>query len=113
MKKVYAPHLAVIRESIAAIEQYRPIDEATFTASGLLQGAVLMRLQVIGEHQARMWHIDEERFAAAAENSWYQLIGLRNIISHGYETIDQTGIWQMISIELPALSASLDSLTDE
>jgi uncharacterized protein with HEPN domain len=42
MKKVYAPYFAVIRESIAAIETYRPADEKTFLASPLLQDAVLM-----------------------------------------------------------------------
>jgi len=48
MNKVYAPHLVVIRESIAAIEAYRPADQATFLASPVIQDAVLMRLQVIG-----------------------------------------------------------------
>lgn len=112
MRKVYAPHIAIIRESIAAVEQYGPADEDAFLASPMLQDAVRMRLQVIGENLARMRRIDEETFAAAADDSWFQLIGLRNVISHGYEAIDQATIWRMIADELPALAASLDAVAE-
>jgi len=71
-----------------------------------------MRLQVIGENLARMRRIDEERIAAVADDSWIQLIGLRNVISHGYETIDQARIWRMIAEGRPALRKSLDAVAD-
>jgi hypothetical protein len=54
VKKVYAPYLTVIQESIAAVESYRPVDKETFLASPVLQDALLMRLQVIGENLAQM-----------------------------------------------------------
>ena len=108
MTKVYAPHLIIIRESLAAIDQYRPADKAAFLADAIVRDAVLMRLQVIGEHLSRMRHIDEERFAEIADPTWYQVIGLRNVISHGYEKIDPERIWHIISAELPALENSLD-----
>lgn len=113
MIKVYAPHIAIIRESIAAVESYRPAEKAAFLADPIVRDAVLMRLQVMGEHLARIRHIDEDAFAETADPSWYKIIGLRNIISHGYETIDWDLVWQMISTELPTLRASLDALTDE
>lgn len=113
MRKVYAPHIAVIRDSIAAIHGYLPAQPDAFRSNPMLQDAVLMRLQVIGEHLARMRQIDEERFASAATDAWYQLIGLRNLISHGYETIEPDRIWQMVRTELPALRASLDAATDD
>lgn len=112
MKKAYEAHVTIIREAIAAIEAYRPADEEAFLASPVLQDAILMRLQVIGEHIASMRRLDEDHFAKMADISWYQLIGLRNVISHGYETIDQAQIWQMITSELPTLSETLDVLED-
>lgn len=112
MRKAYEAHVTIIREAIAAIEAYRPADEEAFFASPMLQDAILMRLQVIGEHIASMRRLDEDHFAEVADISWYQLIGLRNIISHGYETIDQAQIWQMIISELPTLSATLEVLKD-
>jgi uncharacterized protein with HEPN domain len=111
MTKVFAPHIELIRESIAAIIAYRPADRETFLANPLIQDAILMRLQVIGEHLARMRRIDEERFVQAADESWFQIIGLRNIISHGYESVDYKKIWRMISEDLPAFTASLDQLS--
>jgi uncharacterized protein with HEPN domain len=113
MKKAYAPHIAIIRASIVAIESYRPADRETFLASAVLGDAVLMRLQVIGEHLARIRRIDEEYFDAIADRNWYRVIGLRNIISHGYETIDQVQIWRIISTELASLESSLRNFTED
>lgn len=53
----------------------------------MVQDAILIRLQEIGENLSRMRHLDDEAFAAAADDSWIQLNGLRNIISHGYHEI--------------------------
>lgn len=113
MKKAYAPHLDVIRESITAIAGYQPTDKEAFLASAVTQDAVLMRLQVIGEHLSRMRRLDEERFAEVADDAWFQRIGLRNVISHGYETIDRERIWQMMTDDLPDLQTSLAIFTDE
>jgi uncharacterized protein with HEPN domain len=112
MKKSYAPHLLIIRDSIAAIERYRPTDKAAFLADTLAQDAILMRIQVIGEHLAGMRKIDVSRFTEVADDTWYQVIGLRNIISHGYETINFERIWRIVADELPELSGSLAVLDD-
>ena len=113
MKKVTAPYLLVIRESIAAIESYRPADRETFLRSSVLRDAVLMRLQVIGENLVQVRRIDEDVFQQQAADSWHKLIGLRNIISHGYTTIEFERIWQIITEELPAFAASIDTAADD
>lgn len=109
MKKVISPYLAVIRESITAIEGYRPADREMFLASPMLQDAVLMRLQVIGENLVQVRRIDEHAFQQQAVDSWYKLIGLRNIISHGYTTIEFERIWQIIDEELPSFATTIDA----
>lgn len=111
--KVYAPHLVIIRQSIRAIESYRPENEDAFLSDPMVQDAVLMRLQVIGEHMTAIRRIDEARFDELAPETWYQLIGLRNVISHGYEAIKWDRIWRMISQELPELRTSLSALDGE
>jgi uncharacterized protein with HEPN domain len=112
-EKGYGPHLAVMRDAIQAIERYRPADQATFLADPMCQDAVLMRLQVIGEHLGRLRQMDEERFFALADASWFQVIGLRNVISHGYEVIDFARIWSIISDDLPAFAQTLNSLSSD
>lgn len=109
MRKAHAPHLALIRAALSSIERYRPADEAAFLAEPMAQDAILMRLQEIGENLARLRHIDEDAFAEAASDSWIQLIGLRNVISHGYHQIKPETIWQIVVDELPAFSQSLSA----
>lgn len=72
-----------------------------------------MRLHVIGEHLARIRQIDEDRFNTASDPTWYKVIGLRNIISHGYETIDHEVIWHIISEDLAVFAASLTAIPPE
>ena len=112
MTKSYAPHIALIRDAIAAIESYRPADEAAFMGNPMAQDAILMRLQEIGENLARMRQIDEETFARVADDGWIQLIGLRNIISHGYHTVKLELIWKMVIQDLPMLKKSVDTLSE-
>lgn len=109
MRKHVTPYLALIRESLAAIEAYRPADKRAFLSSPLEQDAILMRLQVIGESLVQIRSIDEERFAQQAADSWHKMIGLRNIISHGYIAIDFERIWQIITEELPAFAVTVDA----
>ncbi len=82
-------------------------------ANEMAQNAILMRLQEIGENLAQLRRLDEETFATAAQDSWHKLIGLRNIISHGYHTIDDEQIWQIVTEELPAFAKSLDEYPNQ
>lgn len=113
MTKSFQPHLTLIREALTHIQQYLPPDEASFLSHSMAQDAILMRLQEIGENLARMRHIDDEAFAAVAADSWNQLIGLRNIISHGYHQLQPEQIWQIVTEELPAFATSIDAVADD
>jgi uncharacterized protein with HEPN domain len=106
--KASDPYFALIFESLDLIELYRPDSEDAFLASFMVQDAVNMRLQAIGEYLFKLRELDEERFDAVAPRSWHQVIGLRHRISHGYHLIDRSAVWQIISAELPAFRASLD-----
>jgi len=109
MKRAYAPHFVLIRAALEAIAAYRPADRATFLAQPMAQDAILMRLQEIGENLAQIRRIDEAAFTKVADDSWIQLIGLRNVISHGYHTINQERIWFILDKRLPILVANLDA----
>src|SRR5699024_1281468 len=113
MKRSYSPHIAIIQEAVDAIKTYRPETKAVFMADGLVQDAILMRLQVIGEHLSRIRRIDEERFSQIADPDWYKIIGLRHVISHGYETIDWDLIWLIIHDQLSTFETSLDRMNDK
>lgn len=78
----------------------------------MVQDAILMRLQVIGEHLAKLRQIDSEWFASVADQGWYEIIGLRNVISHGYEEIDPQKIWAAITLDLPHFADRIESMLD-
>lgn len=102
-----APYFVLIFDAIDHIDLYRPATEAEFLASPMMQDAIVLRLQVIGENLHQLREKDEERFDRIAERSWHQVIGLRHRISHGYHTVDRSAIWQIIDEELSGLRASL------
>jgi uncharacterized protein with HEPN domain len=80
----------------------------SFLDQPMAQDAIVMRLQEIGENLARMRRIDERYSAANALDTWFRLIGLRNIISHGYHLIDAEQIWQIVKEELPEYAATIE-----
>lgn len=109
MKKVARPYFELIERALSRIERYRPSDEATFLADSMIQDAVMMRLQEIGENLARIRRLDESWFDGQAPPSWHKLIGLGNVVSHGYESIDFKVIWHIVMEELPAFAGSIEA----
>lgn len=112
MRKSPQPYLILIQRALTHIEHYRPPDKAQFLAQPMAQDATLMRLQVIGENLAQIRRLDDHAYHEMAHDSWNKLIGLRNIISHGYEAIDFEEIWQIVTDELPAFAATIEALID-
>lgn len=112
MTKSPQPHLVLIQRALTHIEHYRPRDKSEFLAQPMTQDAILMRLQVIGENLARIRRLDEDAYHEMAHDSWHKLIGLRNVISHGYEGIDHDEIWQIVTVELPSFAATINALID-
>lgn len=107
--KSFKPHVDVIRDAILHIQRYQPANRDAFLTDPMVQDAIMMRLQVIGESLARMRQIDDEPFLAMGDESWNEIIGLRNIISHGYVTITMERIWDFLEKDLPQFARSIDA----
>ena len=41
---------------------------------------------------------------------WFQIVGLRNRLIHGYDAVDFDILWGVLSEELPALVATLEKI---
>jgi uncharacterized protein with HEPN domain len=41
-----------------------------------------------------------------------RIVAFRNILIHGYATVDDTIVWQMLTAKLPALQSNLRSILD-
>lgn len=96
-----------ILEAISAIERYLDRGKAEFEQNELLQVWFVHNLQIIGE-AARGLPADIR--SLAPEVAWPKIIGMRNVLVHGYFELDTEIIWETASrdaIELKLPMAQL------
>lgn len=74
----------------------------------LLKRAIERNLEIIGEAMNR---ILKENPEIEIDNA-RRIIGLRNQIIHGYDTVSDENIWGIIMIHLPKLQKEVDSLIE-
>ncbi len=96
-----------ILDAIAAIERYLSRGRAAFEQDELLQGWFVRHLQIIGE-AAR--GLPEDVRAMAPEIEWPKMIGMRNVLVHGYFDIDLDIVWEAASRDAPALKPGIERL---
>jgi uncharacterized protein with HEPN domain len=96
-----------ILEAIAAIERHRIQDKEAFEKDELLQVWFLRHLQIIGE-AARA--LPEEVQALAPDIPWPKIIGMRNVLVHGYFEIDTDIVWDTVMRDIPALKPAVKEL---
>lgn len=104
-------YLDDILESIEQIEKYvKGKARGDYEKDTLLQDAVSMRLQVIGESVAKL---GKEVTDKRVEIPWVRISGLRNVISHEYAAVDASRIWLVIKKDLPVLKLAVEALIEE
>ncbi len=79
---------------------------AQFSQDILLQRAVERDLEIIGEAVRRLLAIQPEIKISAAK----KIIGLRNIISHAYDSVEPELIWAIIQRDIPVLSTEVQAI---
>ena len=101
MKKDPFLFIEDILESIRAIRTYtRGLSKETFMASMEKQDAVHRRLEIIGEAANRL---DADFKSKNSHIPWSQIIGMRNLLIHGYDQINLDLVWETIIRDLPTL----------
>lgn len=84
------------------------MNEETYIYSTLVQDAVAMNLEVVGEMANRSPLYYKENHTTIPR---HQLAALRNIIAHGYASVDHARIWQIVSHDLPPVAQELQRLS--
>ena len=77
-----------------------------FCANNMLFDAVVMNLLQIGE-QAR--NLDDDFCKRRDDIPWHDIKNVRNRIVHGYDDIDMSIIWQIVTEDLPDLKQRLEN----
>ena len=75
----------------------------------MLKRAIERNLEIIGEAINRILKEDPSFPIGNAK----RIIGLRNQIIHGYDSISDENIWGIITVYLPKLKSEIDSMIKE
>jgi uncharacterized protein with HEPN domain len=65
-------------------------------------------LEVLGEAASRVPADERAKYSGIP---WMQIIGLRNRLIHGYDSVDFDILWEIVSHDLPPLIAELEKLS--
>ena len=104
-------YLRHIVEAVENIQNYTAgMDLAAFAADRKTCDAVIRNIEVIGE---ACNNVVKHHPAFAAEHAaipWGFAYEMRNALSHGYFTVDNTILWRTVEQDLPGLRAQIASL---
>jgi len=104
------PHLKYILDDLAVIRDRMPRDKKEFAKDMMLQDATLMRLIDIGEQLIGLRENFPEFYQQHDNDTWHKLIGIRNIIAHGYHQVRLDIIWDITTVKLDEFTKHIKSL---
>lgn len=81
-----------------------------FAADGVVRDAVVLNLEIIGEAAS---HVPDELRSLHPEVEWRRIVGLRNVIAHGYFALDHEILWDVVETHLPALKDQIQRILGE
>lgn len=95
-------------QAIRRIQEFTTgLSFADYEASLLIQSAVERQLEILGEAAGR---VSDALRQSHPDIDWRRTVGLRNIIIHRYDEIQQDIIWNIITTELAMLLTQLEPL---
>ena len=99
-----------IRNAIQKIEVYtRDMDPESFFEDEVVVDAVLFQFSVIGE---AVNHI-EKGLLSRYDYPWYKVRAFRNLITHEYFHVKHEAVWEIITSDLPELTAIVERILSE
>ncbi len=96
-----------ILEAIEAIEKYSCKGKAAFEKEELIQNWILRHLQIIGEAACKVSSETQQKYKAVP---WKKMIGMRNILVHGYFSIDTEVVWAVVETHLSSLKTGVTEM---
>ncbi len=97
-----------IIDAIERIKKYANRGKEAFKSDELIQTWMIHNLLILGEAVAK---ISDKFKDANPEVPWPKIIGMQNILIHGYFDIDVDIVWAVIEKDLPTLEKHLKNIT--
>lgn len=101
-----------LRDMLGAIERisrYAERGKEAFNADELIQTWIVHHFELLGEAATG---VSTETRARVPEVPWPKIVGIRNVLVHGYFGIDLDAVWAAVEL-LPDLRRRLQETLDE
>lgn len=101
-----------VREATGRISRF--IDGRTFDDylnDEMLRAAVERQFEIIGEALNQLSKRDPDRAQRIPDLA--RIVAFRNILIHGYATVDDRLVWGVLEGQLPSLQQCVDELLDD
>jgi uncharacterized protein with HEPN domain len=112
MQRSRSKTLFGILQAIEEVESFlAETSKERFLSSRQLQLAVEREFEIMGEALNRLLRLDETAFGEIRDA--HKIVGLRNVIAHGYDIIDYEIIWDAATKDVGLLRADVERLLKE
>jgi uncharacterized protein with HEPN domain len=109
MQPESAAFLSDVQEAASRIVVFiAGLDGDRYASSELHRSAVERQLEIIGEALNSLRKVDPPTAARIPDLA--RIIGLRNILAHGYAVVDDTVVWDAASTRVPELLTEVKTL---
>ncbi|MEX0997111.1 MAG: HepT-like ribonuclease domain-containing protein [Flavobacteriaceae bacterium] len=105
----YILDIESVIEEIESIKLKTQNDFNNFYNDIILQRAIERDLEILGEAIRKMIEINPNIQITSSKN----IIGLRNIISHAYDTVEPEMLWGIIQKNIPLLADEIRRLKED
>jgi uncharacterized protein with HEPN domain len=105
-------YLHDIEQAAVLIDQFRrskTFDD--YLSDPLLRSGVERQLEIIGEAVSKLSRVDQA--TAARLTGRRRIIALRNILIHGYASVDNRVIWNILDQDVPVLQREVGRMLAE
>ena len=105
---VYIRHM--LDHARTAVELASGRNRSSLDAEPMFRYALLHLVSILGEAAARVSAAGRSQYAEVA---WRDIVGMRNMLIHGYDVVDLDVLWQTVEDDIPALIRTLESVLEK
>lgn len=108
MSREWRLYVADMKARCQRVAEYTAgLSREDFQSTRMVYDATLRNLELLGE-AAR--NVPDEARALAPDIPWRRIVGVRNVLIHGYLGIDNDIIWDIVRNEVEKLLVALEKL---
>lgn len=109
MRPEAAAHLWDARDAARRVVEFiGGMDEVGYRSDPLRRSAVERQLEIVGEALNNLRRVDPKTAGEVPDLN--RIVGLRNVLAHGYAVVDDAVVWTAADRRVPDLIVVLDRL---